>query len=526
MSRKRTQPTAEEAQTVLDQIERVIRWSDEFRLAFVKCNSPLQQEEMRRTLLARLNDKQVFEISLQQPIVSLLDELTARWDATQPPDAVCVYGLEKSIGEQRESSSALGRLNHDRDLLRRTVPAALLIWLPDFALDCVARGAPDFWAWRSGVYEFPTEVALWQKDSITALAYEVPALFSLSLGDKQKEIARLEELLRTAHSLSRQGKQEQKTVSRLLFQIGLLYYGIGEWNIAQARFEESLGKAQQLGDQQMITATQHHLGVLAEERGQWEEAEQWYQRNLATSERLDDTQGQAVTLHQLGNVSLMRGQVEEAERRYQQSLALEEHLGNAWGQARTFHQLGRVAEKQGRLEEAERWYRQSLAISEHLLDMHGQAITLHQLGKIALLRGNLEEAERWYHQSLTISVFLGDAQRQAQTFHQLGVVAQEHGNLEEAERWYRQSLAISERLGGEYGQAASFHQLGRVAEEQGLTAEAIQLFQKAEEIFARLGNPQDLDMVRASLQRVQRFMQKKLTETNEQAAQSKLDKKL
>src|SRR5262245_39052212 len=191
MPRKRAQQTEAEIQTVLAQIERVIRWSDEFRLAFVKCNSPIQQDEMRRMLLARLSDKRVLEVFLQKPIVSLLDELTARWDTAQPPDAVCVYGLEKSINEQREASPVLGRLNHDRDLLRRAIPAALLIWLPDFALDCVARGAPDFWAWRSGVYEFPTEIMLWQQDSIAALAYDVPALFSLPLEDKQKEIARL-----------------------------------------------------------------------------------------------------------------------------------------------------------------------------------------------------------------------------------------------------------------------------------------------------------------------------------------------
>ena len=31
-----------------------------------------------------------------------------------------------------------------------------MIWLPDYAVTAVARFAPDFWAWRSGVFEFET----------------------------------------------------------------------------------------------------------------------------------------------------------------------------------------------------------------------------------------------------------------------------------------------------------------------------------------------------------------------------------
>src|SRR2546427_7528784 len=179
---------------VLDQLERVVRWSEEFQLVFVKCNHPVQQEVLRRALLARLHDKRVLEVVLEQPIVSLLDEITDRWDPAAPPQAVCVYGLEKSINQQRESSPVLGRLNHDRDLLRRAVPVPLLMWLPDFALDCVAQGAPDFWAWRSGVYEFPSNTRLWRMESMAALGPGTSPLLSLSLQDKRKEITQLEEL--------------------------------------------------------------------------------------------------------------------------------------------------------------------------------------------------------------------------------------------------------------------------------------------------------------------------------------------
>ena len=167
MPRKR-QPRIEKVDndSVLDQIERVVRWDSEFRLAFIKCNHPAQQETLRHSLLDRLRDQHILEISLEKPIISLLDEIRLRWNSDQVPVAVCVYGLENSLREQSQNSPVLGRLNHERDLLRQSIPAALLIWLPDFALDYVARGAPDFWAWRSGVYEFQTDSGLWKMESI------------------------------------------------------------------------------------------------------------------------------------------------------------------------------------------------------------------------------------------------------------------------------------------------------------------------------------------------------------------------
>ncbi len=48
---------------------------------------------------------------------------------------------------------AQAQLNEGRGLYQ-DLGRPLVFWLPEDALRRVARGAPDFWAWRSGVYEF------------------------------------------------------------------------------------------------------------------------------------------------------------------------------------------------------------------------------------------------------------------------------------------------------------------------------------------------------------------------------------
>ena len=297
---------------VLDRLVRMVSRADNFVLGFVKCNHPLQQKELRREFLARLSESRVLEVELDKPLVSLLDELTARWDPDNPPEVVCVYGLEKSINELQEASPVLGRLNNDRDLLRRAVPVPLLIWLPDFALDFIARGAPDFWAWRSGVYEFATERALWHGEGTSAVIPDLLRVFSLDRNEKNAEIAHLKELLRTAENLPRKGKREEALTASLMFRLALFYQSLGRWEEATTVYQNILKAITSLGDKGSIASILHQLAILAQDRGDLTEAERLYRQSLSMNEELGDKSGIALTNGQLGNLHQEQGQLRAA----------------------------------------------------------------------------------------------------------------------------------------------------------------------------------------------------------------------
>ncbi len=148
-----------ECEDILGRLDRIVRWSNHFSLAFIRCDTPSQQS-FRRRLIDRLAGLSLLEIVLDQPLPtpSLLDKIAGEWDKNHPPAAVCVYGLEHSI-DAGEASKVLGRLNHERNLWREQIPVAVLICLPDEALSQMTIGAPDFWAWRSSLLEWPTEAA-------------------------------------------------------------------------------------------------------------------------------------------------------------------------------------------------------------------------------------------------------------------------------------------------------------------------------------------------------------------------------
>ena len=425
-------PKSTDTSQVLDRLVRMVNRADDFVLGFVKCNHPFQQKELRREFLARLHDKRVLEVELDKPLVSLLDELTARWEAENPPDVVCVYGLEKSINELQEASPVLGRLNNDRDLLRRAVPVPLLIWLPDFALDFIARGAPDFWAWRSGVYEFATERTLWQKDGVSAIIPDVLRVNSLSHQDKVKRLAQLKELLRTAQSLPNRGKREEGLIASLLDQMGLIYLSVGQWDEAETQYRKGLTILQSLGEQKAVAVTLHQLGRLAQERNNLPEAERFYRQSLQISVELGDDGGIAAVLHELATFKYRQGDLPEAERLYRQSLTISRKLYSEGDIASTLHQLAMLEQDRGNQGEAERLYRQSLNIRQNIGDRDGVADTLHQIARLECYRGNLPEAERLYRESLQINTDLGSKSGMANNQGELGRLYQGQGELQKA----------------------------------------------------------------------------------------------
>ncbi|HSF48699.1 MAG TPA: tetratricopeptide repeat protein, partial [Burkholderiales bacterium] len=299
-----------EAVRILDELNRVVRWSNGFTLAFVKCNHPAQRETMRAALLERLLDLRVLEVTLEGSVTSLLEEITARWDPAQPSSVVCVYGLEKSLDGGPEEPRILGRLNHERDLLRRAVPGALLIWLPDFALDRVARGAPDFWAWRSGVYEFTTDAELWRDDGYTILSRDTARLYSLDTTEKRQELERLDELVRTARSLPKQDAESRRTVAQLSLRKGVLLESRGDLDEALQCFQDSLEVSKTIRDERLLALIQRHISDILQARGKLDQALRVLKEEvLPAFERFGEVYSKAVTQGKIAGILEARGEL-------------------------------------------------------------------------------------------------------------------------------------------------------------------------------------------------------------------------
>jgi tetratricopeptide (TPR) repeat protein len=504
-----TEGAAEPADVIVRRLVRSLDYAEGFWLGFVKCNLAAQRRKAAavcRELLEPFGLR-LIEVELTEPISELLPVLKERiasvhgsfseTSSSSPvaerfqsrdrrKSAIFVSGLEHSIPSSEAYPPLLSYLNLNRELFRQELPHPLVIWLPEYALTALARRAPDFWAWRSGLYEFAPEADLVDGALDPILQEEMHVKSSLSGKAKRERISMLKGLLADYYELG-DGPHEREIQSHILFEIGLVHYELGEWAEAKQALGESIAIARNQPDEMRVAVITHNLGVIAQNLADYAGARSLHEESLKIERKLGNKSGEASTLHHLGRLAHDLGNYDEARRLYEGSLDISRESDNKYGVAVTSHELGRLAQDMGDYEEAWRLYQESLKIERELGDKSNEANTLVQLGTLAKNSGNYEEARRLYEESLKIKRGLGDKHAVAVTLHQLGMVSQVVGNYEEARRLYEESLKIKQELGDKFGEAFGLAQLALLDEEKGNFKKAIEHSRQAEEIFLRLG---------------------------------------
>ena len=480
-------------------IARMIERSEGFTLGIAKCNQPVQRSlllnELDQVLPANI---QSIQIELTEPVESLREIIRDHLQKFKVNGSgrkvVHVIGFEHSIPWDDPHPPALSILNMGREGFHEDVPCPLIIWLPNYAVTKLAQESPDFWAWRSGVYEFfPNE----ELATLTArnLISDGTMSSNLLLAEKRERIDILQRLLDDYRELDEiqesKGKavsDNQRRIAALLRDLGDLYYEVGGFESAFRHFNQGIEISRKLKDKSSIAITLHQLGMIHQDQGDYEEAIKNYSESMKIEEELGDKGGIAITLHQLGIIHQDQGDYDEAIEKYSESMKIDEELGDKSGIAITLHQLGIIHQDQGDYDEAIEKYSESMKIKEELGNKSGIATTLHQLGNIHYNQGDYEQAIEKYNESKKINEELGDKSGIASTLGQLGMIHQNQGDYEQAIEKYNEVMEIFEELGNKSGIASTLHNLGIIHQDQGDYEQAIEKYNESMKINEELGD--------------------------------------
>ncbi|MGV8174071.1 MAG: tetratricopeptide repeat protein, partial [Methanothrix sp.] len=335
------------------QMASLIRLAESFRLGFVKCNQPAQCRQMAPLLKDMLADEaEIIILELKGPVSSLRRAVHRTIEANrldvQGKGAILVFGFERSIPSEGPAP-ALDELNQSRDNFPQSFSSPLLIWLPDYALTRLAREAPDFWGWRSGVFELSPELRV--ISAVEKMAMDGPFSDRLSLSEKMEKASALEGLIRDYREMPR-GERTDRSLAAVLHSLGNVRYLLGEHNEARRLYQESLKTSHDIGHRRGVSSSLHQLGMLAQDTGDLAEARRLYQESLKISQDLRDKSSVSNSLHQLGTLAQDTGDLAEARRLYQESLKISQDLGDKSGVSKSLRELGTLAKNTGDLAEA------------------------------------------------------------------------------------------------------------------------------------------------------------------------------
>ncbi|MEH2243883.1 tetratricopeptide repeat protein [Nostoc sp.] len=482
-------------QEIFAQLLTFVDFAEKFTIGFVEINFPPDVKILVEALKTNPECRHIQFVSLsfsdanlrflRDEIIKILPTIEIESNRKL---VLIIQGLEKSIGVYGDYPPVLQDLNFVRDAYKRTVPHPILFILPDYALTRLAKFAPDFWAWQSGIFRFKTPQIT--KDYAINEAQTTERIINrLEPSEKQERIDLLHRLLMeykpTGHNPT---GENLRNCSNILHQLGVAYLSKIEPIKAREYLEEAEKIASEFPDSTFHAEVLNTLGDSYSQQRQFDRAIAYYQKSLSISQQLQNPRGEIAALLKLGNAYLELRQFTQATTFYQQRLEIEQQIGDRYSQADTYHQLGMVAQKLREFEEARRNYQQAFAIFIEFDDRYSQADTYHQLGRVAQELDEFEEARYNYQQALAIFIEFDDRYSQADTYHQLGYVAQDLREFEEARRNYQQALAINIEFGDRYSQADTYHELGRVAQNLFEFEEARRNYQQALAIDIEFGD--------------------------------------
>ncbi|MDJ0798513.1 MAG: tetratricopeptide repeat protein [Calothrix sp. MO_167.B12] len=354
---------------------RTLLWTDGFGLLFVRC-SPREGEDLINKVQGEVREKNIQVLRLQEPVNNLYERIE-QLENRDKIDILFITGLESSFYAYEECKRladwqskdvysyswksvppVLMNLNQQRERFKDNFNICFVFLLPLFGIKYFIQRAPDFFDWRSGSFEFPTDLETLEQESSRVVqegSYE--KYLSWTPEARTKEIINIQELI----------AQEYQTPNRkaeLFFELGRLSHADEDYIAAIASYDKAVAIKPDFQDA-------------------------WNNRGNA-----------------LGNL----GRYEQAIASYDKAFAIKPDFQDAW------YNRGIALENLGRYEQAVASYDKAVAIKPDFQDAwNNRGIALFNLGRNEQAISSYDKAvaikpdkhEAWYNRACAYSC-LGD----------------------------------------------------------------------------------------------------------------------
>jgi len=370
-----------------------------FSLLFAVCNQTRLREDLIRGLREDLAPADPIVIPLDGSTKSLSDLVLRRFP--DPPDnPVFITGLEVAVPNSEEAHRSLfiANLNAARDVLGQFLRRPLVLWLPEYVLHAIQRGAPDFFSIHSGVFRFAEAYASIEKAAQGAL--ETPGLWT---GDTAEEkglrLAETERLL-AEYRARPPDRRDAKAEAALLARLMRLYIILGRHDDAEAAGRQAKALAESLYGANSPVAGRllNDIGGIFHKKGDLQGALAAYQdaERIARAAFGDDHPKVAACVNNIGTVRKDKGDLDGALAAFREAERIDRAaFGDDHPEVATdVNNIGSVLQDKGDLDGALDAYREAERIDRAAFgDDHPEvAIRVNNIGSVLHDKGDLDGA--------------------------------------------------------------------------------------------------------------------------------------
>ena len=371
--------------------------TDSFVLTFALYRDAKEQRENAGKLKERL-ELPVTQVALKgdnlNPVRTFLDL------PKEPRQAIFFTFLGSSLPEGgSDFDKFAGYVNIQREAFT-DAPHAVVLWLREEQLVRLMRRAPDFWAWRSGVFDFRGELT---KDFVAQRELEFTTAHERARLEEQEALYR--EILKA--QLQRD-EPDLAYVTRTRLRLGKVLLTMGLYQEMLSEAHEAFSAAQGLGDEDLVAVAYNCLAAAYQALGHYDKAEVFYRERIKLLQNTFGIhEGHVSSLVSLAEVLTEMGRYDEAEPLYKEA---EELAEQAFGKRHPTYafSLSRFANFLAvtkRYDEAEPFYRDAINI---LIDTFGEnyleyAVDVNNLAELLTKMERYDEAELLFKKAVELT---------------------------------------------------------------------------------------------------------------------------
>ena len=233
-----------------------------------------------------------------------------------------------------------------------------------------------------------------------------------------------------------------------------------------------------------------NLGIIAERRGDYNQAEAYYQEGLALARPAEHPERIGALLTNLGAIAVNRGDHAQAEAFLQEALALAHRVvAHPERISRIYENMGAAAFHKGNYAQAEAYWRKALTLATQIGHRESISSNLENLGAVALKRGNYAQAEKIYRKALALARQIGYRERIGSLFIGLAELALRREDFVQAEAYAREGLSLARQIGHRERISLLLANLGDAVIHQGRHEQAESYLQEGLELARQIGHP-------------------------------------
>lgn len=290
------------------------------------------------------------------------------------------------------------------------------------------------------------------------------------------------QLVRAAH--------DRVVEANALYDLGEVYYQVGDRQKAQQAFLEALPLMRAIGDRSGEAFVVNNLGAVSNSYGENLKAIDFYSEALSLHRAAKNRSGEAEALVNLGFTYDLIGEKQKALENDEQALQIFRDLGARRNEAVTLNNIGSVYSTLGETQVALDYYTKSLALRQILHDVVGEGRTLNNIGRIYADLGDRQSALQYYNQVVALRKGVTDPSGEAGTLSNIAQVYAASGEFEKAIEFFNRSLILSRTTSDHLTEAQTRTNLGAAFWAMGNRVKALEFYEEALPLLKAMHEPQ------------------------------------